>query len=297
MGMLSVIACSPLDGLVRPQVLAGGAAIVYIDPRMQQSIHPRPGYDSGVAASSERVPVTSLADEIAFRIQSAILDGEYPPGTHLQQDELCARFGVSRTPVREALRKLQATNLVDLVPNRGAAVRVPTRKELVEVYALRAELEGFACQLAARNVAAEVLHELDTAQAEMERAMAQLEGDGLRPEEEAAFNTLVTVANVRFHEAIHRVADNARLARTIEELQTYFPKDYVWRAIRDSPEGHVLSVDEHEQIRAALAARNGRAARRAMAAHIEHAGSLLIAYLDRHHFWGPSVNSSSISRP
>jgi DNA-binding GntR family transcriptional regulator len=236
--------------------------------------------------TSDRVLVTSLADEIAFRIQSAILDGEFPPGTHLQQDELCARFGVSRTPVREALRKLQATNLVDLVPNRGATVRVPTRKELVEVYGLRAELEGFACQLAAPNVGPTVLDELGRAQAEMERAMAQLEGDGLRPEDEAAFNARVTVANVRFHVAIHRLADNSRLARTIEELQTYFPKDYVWRAIRDSPEGHVLSVGEHEQIRAALKAHNGRAARRAMSAHIEHAGRLLIAYLDRHRFWG-----------
>ena len=67
-----------------------------------------------VAATTDRVLVTSLADEIAFRIQAGILDGQFPPGTHLQQDELCTRFGVSRTPVREALRKLQATNLVDL---------------------------------------------------------------------------------------------------------------------------------------------------------------------------------------
>jgi len=234
----------------------------------------------------ERVLVTGLADEIAFRIQAAILDGEYPPGTHLQQDELCARFGVSRTPVREALRKLQATNLVDLVPNRGATVRIPSRKELVEVYALRAELEGFACQLAAPTVGPDALDELDRAQAEMERATAQLDAGDLRPEDEAAFNSRVTVANVRFHVAIHGLADNARLARTIEELQVYFPKDYVWRAIRDSPDAHVLSIDEHEQIRTALQARNSKVARRAMTAHIEHAGRLLIAYLDRHRFWG-----------
>jgi len=239
-----------------------------------------------VGATGERVIVSGLADEIAFRIQAAILDGEYPPGTHLQQDELCARFGVSRTPVREALRKLQATNLVDLVPNRGATVRVPSRKELVEVYALRAELEGFACQLAAPNVGPAALEELDRAQEEMERAMAQLDDGGLRAEDEPAFNSRVTVANVRFHGAIHGLADNARLGRTIEELQAYFPKDYVWRAIRDSPEGHVLSIDEHQQIRAALAAHKGGAARRAMTAHIEHAGRLLIAYLDHHRFWG-----------
>jgi DNA-binding GntR family transcriptional regulator len=239
-----------------------------------------------LAATTDRVLVTSLADEIAFRIQAAILDGQYPPGTHLQQDELCARFGVSRTPVREALRKLQATNLVDLVPNRGATVRIPTRKELAEVYALRAELEGYACQLAAPNVNPDFLAELDRAQADMELATAELEHGGLRPEGEAAFDARVTLANVRFHGTIHRLADSARLTRTIEELQTYFPKDYVWRALRDSPEGHVLSVDEHEQIRNALAARDGAGARLAMTTHIEHAGRLLIGYLDRHNFWG-----------
>jgi DNA-binding GntR family transcriptional regulator len=236
----------------------------------------------------DRVLVSSLADEIAFRIQAGILDGQFPPGTHLQQDELCARFGVSRTPVREALRKLQATNLVDLVPNRGATVRIPTRKELVDVYAVRAELEGYACQLAAPHVDDAFLEELDGMQVEMEQATAELVQGGLRPEGEAAFNTRVTVANVRFHGAIHRLAENARLDRTIEELQTYFPKDYVWRALRDSPEeSHVLSVDEHEQIREALAAHDGAGARSAMSAHIEHAGRLLIAYLDRHRFWGP----------
>jgi DNA-binding GntR family transcriptional regulator len=237
--------------------------------------------------ATDRVLVTSLADEIAFRIQAGILDGHYPPGTHLQQDELCARFGVSRTPVREALRKLQATNLVELVPNRGATVRIPTRKELVDVYALRAEIEGYACQLAAPHVDQAFLDELDVVQADMEHATTELEHDGLRPEDEAAFNARVTLANVRFHGAIHRLADNAQLGRTIEELQSYFPKDYVWRALRDSPEGHVLSIDEHEQIRDALGARDAAAARLAMAAHIEHAGRLLIEYLDRHSFWGP----------
>jgi DNA-binding GntR family transcriptional regulator len=240
-----------------------------------------------VAAITDRVLVTSLADEIAFRIQSAILEGEYPPGSHLQQDQLCARFGVSRTPVREALRKLQATNLVELVPNRGATVRIPTRKELSEVYALRAELEGFACQTAAPNLGPRALDELERAQLEMERAMALLEDGGLRSEDEAAFNARITMANVAFHSAIHRLADNSRLTRAIEDLQDYFPKDYVWRAIRDSPEGRVLSVDEHEHIRDTLATGDGAGARRAMAAHIEHAGRLLIAYLDQHRFWGP----------
>jgi DNA-binding GntR family transcriptional regulator len=233
----------------------------------------------------DHVLVTSLTDEIAFRIQTAILGGEYPPGTHLQQDELCARFGVSRTPIREALRKLQAQNLVDLVPNKGATVRVRTRRELLEVYALRAELEGFASALAAANAQPAAIAELQAAQDEMSRAMDELEQGRIRPEDEAAFNARITAANERFHAVIHRLADNSRLTRMLGELQAYFPKDYVWRAIGDSAEGHVLSIVEHEQIRDALAARNESSARVAMAAHIEHAGRLLVDYLDRHRFW------------
>jgi DNA-binding GntR family transcriptional regulator len=233
----------------------------------------------------DRVLVTSLTDEIAFRIQTAILGGEYPPGTHLQQDELCARFGVSRTPIREALRKLQAQNLVDLVPNKGATVRVRTRRGLLEVYALRAELEGFATELSAAHAGPDAVEELQSAQDEMSRAMHELELGRVRPEDEAAFNARITAANERFHAVVHRLADNDRLTRMLEELQAYFPKDYVWRAIDDSAEGHVLSIVEHEQIRDALAAHDGTAARAAMAAHIEHAGRLLVDYLDRHHFW------------
>jgi DNA-binding GntR family transcriptional regulator len=76
------------------------------------------------------IETSSLADEIAFRLESAIVAQQLPPGTRLRQEELCERFGVSRTPIREALRKLQAQRLVVLTPNKGATVRIPTRKEI-----------------------------------------------------------------------------------------------------------------------------------------------------------------------
>ena len=76
------------------------------------------------------IETTSLADEIAFRLQQAIIARELPPGTKPRQESLCERFGVSRTPIREALRKLQALRLVIMVPNRGATVRLPTRTEI-----------------------------------------------------------------------------------------------------------------------------------------------------------------------
>src|SRR5690606_24679090 len=94
---------------------------------------------------------TSYADQIARILEGEILAGRYARGEHLQQDEVCRRFGVSRTPAREALRKLQALGLVQLVPNKGALIQMPTLEELRQTYEVRAELEGFAASLAARH--------------------------------------------------------------------------------------------------------------------------------------------------
>jgi DNA-binding GntR family transcriptional regulator len=235
--------------------------------------------------TADPVAPTGLADEIAFKLQVAILDGEYPPGTHLHQDDLCARFGVSRTPIREALRKLQAQHLVNLVPNKGATVRVPTRAELLEVYALRAELEGYACELAAANATADGLRTLAAAQEAMHAAAAMLEDGGIGESQQAAFNARITRANERFHGVIHELAANRRLRLILGDLQDYFPKDYVWRAIRSAQEVRALSVDEHERIQSALARQDGAAARRAMGGHIRHAGALLMSYLDERSFW------------
>lgn len=231
------------------------------------------------------VVATGLADEIAFKLQAAILDGEYPPGTHVQQDELCARFGVSRTPVREALRKLQAQHLVDLVPNKGATVRTPTRTELSEVYALRKELEGFAAELAATRIGPDDLAAMDAARAASADAVAAMEAGAPDSGTQSAFNRKITVANETFHGIVHAAAGNARLHQYLLELQGFFPKDYVWRAVRSADEARSLNVDDHDAIRAALAAGDGSKARRAMAEHIDHAGALLIAYLDEHGFW------------
>ena len=236
-------------------------------------------------STSEPIVTSSLADEIAFRLQAGILDGSYPPGTHLLQDELCARFGVSRTPIREALRKLQAQHLVVVVPNRGAKVRVPNREELIEVYAVRAELEGFASELAAGLAGPETFAALDDAQARIDEAVAELESSKVEPDGEAAFHRRLASGNENFHAAIYRAAHNVRLQRIIEDLQSFFPKDYVWRAMRSSEELHEIHYEEHRRIRGALAAGEGASARREMTHHILHARAVLLDYLDEHGFW------------
>src|SRR5690606_36900089 len=94
----------------------------------------------------------ALVDSIAVSIRDRIMSGQIPIGSQLRQAELAKDFGVSRTPIREALRQLQAGGLIDVVPNRGAVVRIPSPWEVREAYQVRAELEGLAAALAAGQI-------------------------------------------------------------------------------------------------------------------------------------------------
>jgi DNA-binding GntR family transcriptional regulator len=229
---------------------------------------------------------TSLADEIAFRLERGILEGEFPPGTHLLQDEICARYGVSRTPVREALRILQAQNLVVVTANRGATVRVPTRDDLVEVYAVRAQLEGYACELATLNGDAELAESLDEAQEVIESVYGSLRAGQHSEEADGKINAQISRGNEAFHEAIFRMAGNEQLRTLCISLQRFFPKDYVWRAFSSAPEvTETLHVIQHREIMDAFRKRDGKRARAAMEEHIALGGKTLITYLDGRGFW------------
>jgi DNA-binding GntR family transcriptional regulator len=94
----------------------------------------------------------ALVDQIAAAIRRRIMSGEITIGAQLRQAELAHELGVSRTPVREALRQLQTSGLIEVVPNRGAVVRVPAPWEVREAYEVRAELEGLACERAVSQI-------------------------------------------------------------------------------------------------------------------------------------------------
>jgi DNA-binding GntR family transcriptional regulator len=240
-------------------------------------------FDAMPVSAFRSVRATSLADEIAHHLQRDILEGRIGLGERLAQDELCARFDVSRTPIREALTKLQSSGLVSLRPNRGAIVRTPARREVQEVYELRAELEGFAAQRAATRIDALGLRRLDRAQEDLVAAVS-----GLDPAVGGAGGELTTAigaANDAFHDVILTAADNHTLQRDALRLRGSFPKDHVTEAVRSVDELLALNVDEHERISAALIAGDGAGARRAMTDHIVHAGRLLIEYLDDRRFW------------
>jgi DNA-binding GntR family transcriptional regulator len=222
----------------------------------------------------------SLADEIAFRLEAAIVAQDLPPGTHLRQEELCERFGVSRTPIREALRKLQAQRLVVFTPNKGATVRIPSRKEIEDVYELRGELEGFAAELACKHATAQTDAELTIAIEAVKRRKAR-EHDIT----DTNFNIDVSGAIRNFHHVIHDAAGNRRLASVIQELEKSFPGNFCSHEMARPLDSKRLHIDDHVQIRDAFAARDAEKARSLMTEHIERAKGILLTYLDEHRFW------------
>jgi DNA-binding GntR family transcriptional regulator len=245
------------------------------------------GYGFAMAAvDAQLAQPSSLADEIAYRLERDILEGRIGLGQRLAQDELCARFGVSRTPIREALTKLEASSLVTLRPNRGAIVRTPARREVQEVYELRAELEGFAAERACSRIDAVGLRRLRAAQQELTASVRGVDAERLRGAGRSELAAHLGGANDAFHDLILEAADNAALAADARRLRGCFPKDYVTEAMTSVNELLTLNVDEHEAIERALAGGDGPAARRAMTDHIAYAGHLLIEHLDRQRFWG-----------
>ncbi len=187
--------------------------------------------------------------------------------------------------MREALRKLQARDLIEVVPNKGATVSVPSRTELIDAYDVRSELEGYACELAAPRVTEDTIQKLDKAHDRIKDLVAGLQGGRKENRELAWVHMQLNKANDDFHHVIHGTAGNSRLTQLIGDLATVFPRDYFWRGMRSGVETQLLNLDEHQRIRDAIATRNANAGRTAMQDHVLHARNVLLRYLDKRGFW------------
>jgi DNA-binding GntR family transcriptional regulator len=211
-----------------------------------------------------------VVDGLAKTLQERILSGAVATGTWLRQERLAAEYGVSRTPIREALRALQAQGIVEVVPHRGALVTGPTLRDIREAYAVRAELEGYAAELAADWVRDDQLERL--------RVAADLFREAIEdaPVADAADpRPRWSVANDMFHDVVLEAAGNLRLADTIRTLHRSFPRNVTWSTLSGSH--HLLqeNVEQHSAVLEAIAARDPAAARQAMTAHVRRSGELV----------------------
>src|SRR3954468_1534576 len=171
-------------------------------------------------ASHRTARVANSSAVAADLIREAILDGELAAGARLKEDELAARLEVSRTPVREALRRLEVEGLVVHEAKRGAAVRSYSAEELDDMYRLRALLEGYAARRAAERMTPEVLEQLRASCRRFER-LAGRRGASIRD---------LARENMIFHECVLLAAGDERLAdmvRSVIHLPLVY-RAYVW---------------------------------------------------------------------
>lgn len=222
-----------------------------------------------------------LVDRLAGAIQTRVLSGDVPVGTRLRQEALAEEFGVSRTPVREALRKLQASGLVELLPNRGAVVRGPSAREIREAYEVRAELEGLAAELAAGRISDRDLLRLREAQALFRKSVETLIARRARRRAPWRDESVWVRANDLFHQAILDAAGNARLSDTIADLHRSFPRDLTWTALSQSSRLLEENVEQHEAVLEAIEQRDPAEARRRMIEHVRSAGDLVTLHFEQ----------------
>ena len=162
------------------------------------------------------------ADDLALALEEAIVSGEIPPGSVLRQEHLSERFQVSRTPVREALRRLAALGLVTFEPNRGVRVRMLALDELREAFLVRAELESLATEIATPKMSSEDLARLEHAElrfSDVTRDLVEMAHAG-RQDLELAREWLHR--NHAFHDVIYEAAEVPLIERMAKAARRTF---------------------------------------------------------------------------
>lgn len=194
------------------------------------------------------------ADKIRETLEKLIIEGEFGDGDRLDEVSLAARFGVSRTPLREALRMLAGSGLVELIPRRGAYVRHPGIAELVEMFEVMAELEALCGRLAARRISSGELAGLSIAARACEQALEKEDHD-------AYYHR-----NEDFHNLIYKAAGNGFLAAEARRLHKRLRP---FRRMQLRARGRIRqSMKEHKVILKALEAGDPDASAEALRGHV-----------------------------
>lgn len=188
-------------------------------------------------------------------MRQAIINGQLKPGERLREVELASRLGVSRTPVREAIKRLESEGLAAYVSSRGAIVPEPTQQQAIELYAIREILEGAAARFAAQHAYAAEIQLL-------EYLLAAEEELGDDPEGQAALNR-------KFHETIYRMAHNHYLVDMLTKARNYMI--LLPRTTYAAPGRAASAHQEHAAIVAAIREGNTDAAEAAARQHIREA--------------------------
>lgn len=197
-----------------------------------------------------------LRDVVFNTLRQAILKGELEPGERLMEIQLAERLGVSRTPIREAIRKLELEGLVLMIPRKGAEVARISEKSLRDVLEIRRSLEELAIELACQRMTEEEIDELDKTQTSFRRAVASQDVMLMAETDEA------------YHDIIYRGTNNNRLVQIINNLREQMYR-YRLEYIKDADKRQILLI-EHDNILKAIRGRRVAEAKAAMREHIDN---------------------------
>ena len=197
-----------------------------------------------------------LRDVVFQTLRQAILKGELQPGERLMEIKLAEVLGVSRTPIREAIRKLELEGLVVMIPRKGAAVANITEKDTKDVLEVRRTLEMFAVEVVCDRITAEQLQMLKSAAKAFEDAKGSMD--------------LIRIAenDMKFHEIIYAGTQNERLMQMLSNLRENMYR-YRIEYLKDSNYYDSL-VREHQEILDAIESGDKERAREFMRAHIDN---------------------------
>lgn len=206
-----------------------------------------------------------LRELVCENIRQAIVDGTFSPGERLMEIQLADEMGVSRTPVREAIRKLELEGLVVMIPRRGTYVADISIKDITEIYEVRISLDVLAAGLAAERITDEELAQLNRLLMEMGKHVANMNMDK------------IVEIDTEFHNVLYTAARNERLTTIIINLREQLTG--IRGRSMSAPGRLIETMDEHRVLVECVAARNVEAAQSAARVHLENAENTLIRHL------------------
>jgi DNA-binding GntR family transcriptional regulator len=222
-----------------------------------------------------------LVGNLADRISAKILKGEFPPGSFLRQEALAEEFSVSRTPIREALRQLEAKGVIQHRPNQGAIVLAPNARDIRDAYQIRAELEGLAISLAAEWITDEQIERMRRAQKRFADAVEKLIAARKSNSKAQLKNVPNWVeSNDEFHGAVIEASGNRRLKQMIQDLHLGFTRNVMLSAVTMDGRRMRENVSQHDAILSAVIRHDAIEARKAMTHHILRSGELAVWWLE-----------------
>ena len=209
-----------------------------------------------------------LRDVVFETLRDAIIRQVLKPCERLMEIQLADEMGVSRTPVREAIRKLELEGLVVMVPRKGAYVAGVSMKDIHEVYEVRSALEMLAVTLAAERITDE---ELDALERQVLRESEE------ESKKDGSLDNIIYIDS-SFHDIIYQAAHNQRLVQFVNILQEQLQRFRAASLAR--PGRSKTALEEHKKIVEALSERNGELAARLAREHIENAENAMIASME-----------------